>query len=69
MWTYILVSLRRRRSRGLESDDLVQPAEADEERRVGGQLDDLALAEVLAQLRPQRVVDLVVIERQLLGEP
>jgi hypothetical protein len=34
---------------------------------VGGQLDDLRLGEVLAQLRPQGVVDLVVIDGELLG--
>ena len=32
-----------------------------------GQLDDVGLREVLPQLRPQRVVDLVVVHRQLLG--
>lgn len=34
---------------------------------MGGQLDDLGLGEVPAQVRPEGVVDLVVIDRQLLG--
>src|SRR5262249_12646448 len=51
----------------LQAHDLVEPAETDVERGVGGQLDDLRLREVLAQLRPEAVVDLVVIDRQLLG--
>ena len=33
------------------------------------QLDDLGFREVLAQLRPVRVVDLLMIDGELLGEP
>src|SRR5438876_11007917 len=55
--------------RRLDPDDLVEAAEADVERRVGNQLDDLGLREVPAHLRPERVVDLPVIDRELLGEP
>jgi hypothetical protein len=36
---------------------------------VGGQLDDLGLREVLTQLRPGGVVDLLVVDGELLGEP
>src|SRR5688572_8423198 len=52
----------------VEPDHLVEAAEADEERGVHRELDQLALRELLAQLRPQRVVDLLVIHGQLLGE-
>jgi hypothetical protein len=34
---------------------------------VGGELDDLGLGEVLAQLGPEGVVDLVVVDGELLG--
>ena len=36
---------------------------------MGGQLDDLGLREVLAQLGPEDVVDLLVIDGELLGVP
>jgi hypothetical protein len=52
----------------LEPDDLVEPAEADVERRVGDQLDDLGFRKMLPQLGPAGVVDLVVVDRELLGE-
>ena len=35
---------------------------------MGDQLDDLGLREVLAHLRPERVVDLLVVDSELLGE-
>src|SRR5581483_11808821 len=54
--------------RRIEADDLVQAPKPDEERRVGRELDDLALAEVLTQLVPERVIHFVVVDRQLLGE-
>src|SRR5205823_9229010 len=53
----------------LQSHDLVEASEADEQRRVGRELDDLRLGEVAAQLGPQRVVDLVVVDGELVGEP
>src|ERR1700756_573452 len=56
-------------SRRLQADDLVEPPEADEEGGVGDQLDDLGLREGRAQLAPERVIDLVVIDGELLGEP
>jgi MIP family channel proteins len=52
----------------LQPDDLVEAAEADVERRVGHQLDHLGLREVRADFLPQRLVDLVVIDRELVGE-
>jgi hypothetical protein len=55
-------------SNRLDPDDLVEAPEADVQRGVGHQLNDLGLAEVAAQLRPLGVVDLLVIDRQLLGE-
>ena len=36
---------------------------------MGDQLDDLGLREVAAHLRPERVVDLLVVDGELLGEP
>jgi len=53
----------------LQAHDLVEASEADVERRVCHQLDDLGLREVAAQLRPEPVVDLVVVNGELLGEP
>src|SRR5260370_1194169 len=55
--------------RRIEPLDRVEPAEADVERRVRHQLDDLGLREVGAHLGPERVVDLVVVDGELLGEP
>src|SRR2546426_5163343 len=49
--------------------DLVESAEADVESRMGDQLDDLGFREVAARLGPEGVVDLVVVEGELLGEP
>ena len=42
----------------IQPDDLVEPAEADVKRCVRDELDDLGLREVLAHLRPERVVGL-----------
>src|SRR5919108_4518439 len=54
--------------RRLDSHDLVEASPSDVERRVRDELDDLGLGEVAAQLRPQRVVDLAMVDGQLLGE-
>ena len=54
--------------RRIQPHDLVETAPADVERRVRDQLDDLGFREVLSQLRPLRVVDFLVIDRELLGE-
>jgi hypothetical protein len=53
---------------GVDSHDLVEASEADVQRRVRHQLDDLGLAEVPTQLRPVRVIHVVVVDGQLLGE-
>src|SRR5882672_9170268 len=58
------VALRR-----IKPDDLVEPAKADVERCVRDQLDDLGLRELAPQLGPERVVDLLVVDRELLREP
>src|SRR5262245_50011105 len=58
----------RRALRRVDADDRVEPAEADVEGRVGGQLDDLRLREVRAQLGPEGVVDLVMVHGQLFDE-
>src|SRR2546422_185039 len=60
---------RTYRSRRIQPQDLVEPSPTDEERRVGDQLDDLGLGEMAAQLGPERVVDLLVVDGELLGEP
>src|SRR5207245_416838 len=65
----IYVSREWPRLRRIYPYDLVEPAEADVERRVGDQLDDLGFREVAAHLGPERVVDLAVVDRELLGEP
>jgi hypothetical protein len=54
--------------RGIQPDDLVEAAEADVERGVGDQLDQLRLGELAAQLPPQGIVDLLVVDGELLRE-
>src|SRR5690242_5643041 len=54
--------------RGIQPDDLVETAEADVERGVGDQLDQLRLGELAAELRPQGIVDLLVVDGELLRE-
>ena len=58
-----------KRLRWIQPHDLVEPAEPDVERRVRHQLDDLGLREVRSHLGPERVVDLVMVDGELLGEP
>ena len=53
----------------IDADDLVEAPEADVKRRMRDELDDLGLGEVAPQLLPERIVDLVVVDGQLLGEP
>ena len=48
--------------------DLVEAPEADEERGVGHQLDDLGFRELAPHLRPQGVVHLLVVHRELLPQ-
>src|SRR5262249_35054416 len=52
----------------IDAHDFVEATEADVERSVGYQLDQLGLGEVRPHLRPEGVVDLLVIHRKLLGE-
>src|SRR6266852_7221698 len=65
----IYVSREWRPLRWIYPHDLVESAEADVERRVRDQLDDLGFREVAAHLGPERVVNLVVVHGELLGEP
>src|SRR2546421_7029783 len=54
--------------RRIEPHDLVETAPADVEGRVRDQLDDLGFREVLPELRPLRVVDLLMVDGELLRE-
>ena len=53
----------------IQPDDLVEPAETDVERCVRDQLDQFGLREFPPQLGPERVIDLLVVDRELLREP
>ena len=55
--------------RGVYPHDCIQSTEADIERRVRHELNDLGLGEVTSQLGPERVIDLVVVDGELLDEP
>ena len=55
--------------RRIQADDVVEPSPADEQRGVRDELDDLRLGEVTAQLGPESVVDLAMVDGQLLCEP
>src|SRR5438309_5520104 len=53
----------------IQPHDLVEAPEPDVQRGVGDQLDDLGLREVPAQLGPESVVDLAMVDGELLREP
>src|SRR5712691_1919888 len=52
----------------IDPHDVVEPSKPNVDRRVRDQLDDLSLREVPPQLGPERVVDLVMVDGELLRE-